>query len=132
MTKTQEDFFIKYLPLTLLQGFEKVVWGLTVRGSWRSNITAIFWPQTYSRHVVSFLFSWCSTRGLGAHSAGWSATSYQQLLRSPNSIGVPEGPLGFVWLSLPHLISNWPGTPLATLLRLKLNCLWLVELNWVI
>ena len=27
-----------YLPLTLLQGFEKVVQGLHVRGSWRSNI----------------------------------------------------------------------------------------------
>ena len=36
----------KYLPLTLLQGFKKVVWGFTVRGSWRSNITAIFWPLT--------------------------------------------------------------------------------------
>ena len=33
----QEDFFVKYLPLTLLQGFEKVVWGFTVRGSRRPN-----------------------------------------------------------------------------------------------
>ena len=32
--------------------------------------------------------------------------SYQQLLWSPNSIGVPEGSLGRVWLSLPHLIIN--------------------------
>ena len=32
----------KYLPLTLLQGFERVAQGLRVRGSWRSNITAIF------------------------------------------------------------------------------------------
>ena len=32
----------KYLPLTLLQGFEKFVWGFTVRGSWRPNITEIF------------------------------------------------------------------------------------------
>ena len=30
--------------------------------------------------------------------------SYQQLLWSPNSIGVPEGPLGRVWFSLPHLV----------------------------
>ena len=58
----------------------------------------------------------------GAHSVGRPATSYQQLLRSPNSIGVPEGPLGRVWLSLPHLVSNWPGTPTQLL----------VELNWVI
>ena len=55
MTKTQEDFFIKYLPLTLLQGFEKVVWGFTVRGSWRPNITEIFWPQSYGRQRCVFL-----------------------------------------------------------------------------
>ena len=55
--KTQEDLFNKILPLTLLQGFEKVVWGFTVRGSWRPNITEIFWPHCYDRHVVSFLFS---------------------------------------------------------------------------
>ncbi len=27
----------KYVPLTLLQGFEKVIQGLRVRGSWRPN-----------------------------------------------------------------------------------------------
>ena len=80
-------------------------------------------PHSYGRHVVSFLFSWCSTGGLGAHSAGWSATSYQQLLRSPNSIGVPEGPLSRMWLSLTHLVSNWPGTP-TRLAPLG------IELNW--
>ena len=32
--------------------------------------------------------------------------SYQQLLWSPNSIGDPEGPLGRLWLSLPHLVYN--------------------------
>ena len=32
--------------------------------------------------------------------------SYQQLLLSPNSIRVPEGPFGWVWLSLPHLVYN--------------------------
>ena len=55
MIKTQEDFFNKILPLPLLQGFEKIVCGFTVRGSWRPNI--IFWPHCYDRHVVSFLFS---------------------------------------------------------------------------
>ena len=29
--------------------------------------------------------------------------SSQHLLWTPNSIGVPEGPFGRVWLSLPHL-----------------------------
>ena len=48
-----------FLPLTLLQGFERVVQGLHVRGWWRPNINFIFWPHCYDRHIVSFLFSWC-------------------------------------------------------------------------
>ena len=31
-----------HLPLTLLQGFERVVQGLHVRGCWRPNINFIF------------------------------------------------------------------------------------------
>ena len=73
----------KYLPLTLLQGFEKVVWGFIVRGSWGSNITAIFWPQTYGRHVVSFRSSDAQPEPW-VHSAG-------------------------CWLSLLHLISIFSG-----------------------
>ena len=42
--KTQEDFFNNILHLTLLQGFERVVQGLHVRGCWRPNINFIFWP----------------------------------------------------------------------------------------
>ena len=41
-----------------------------VRGCWRPNVNFIFWPHCYDRHVVSLLFSWCSTRGLGVHSIG--------------------------------------------------------------
>ena len=43
-----------------------------------------FDPHSYGHHVVSFLFSWCSTGGPEAHSAGW-------------------------WLPLLHLISNFSG-----------------------
>ena len=49
--KTQEDFFTKiYTSLSLLQGFERVVQGLHVRGSWRPNIncnilTPLLWPS---------------------------------------------------------------------------------------
>ena len=32
----------KYVPHTLFVTFERVVWGSTVRGSWRPNRTAIF------------------------------------------------------------------------------------------
>ena len=40
--KTHEDFFNNILPLTLLQGFKRVVQGLHVRGCWRPNINFIF------------------------------------------------------------------------------------------
>ena len=36
--KMQEVSFTNILPLVLLQGFERVVQGLHVRGSWRPNI----------------------------------------------------------------------------------------------
>ena len=78
----------KYSPLSLLQGFERVVQFLHVRGCWRPNINFIFWPHCYDRHVVSFLFSWCG---------------------GPLHRGFSEGPLGRVWPSLPHLFSNSLG-----------------------
>ena len=78
----------------------------------------ILTPHSYGRHVVSFFFSWCSTGGLGAHSAGWSATSYQQLLRTPNSIGVPECGFPYHILS-PTGLELQLATPLAR--RTQLN-----------
>ena len=64
-------------------------------------------PTLMAVNVVSFSFSRCSTGGPAAQlSARWSATPYQQLLCTPNSVGVPEGPFGRAWLSLPHLIYN--------------------------
>ena len=87
--KTPEDFFNNILPLTLLQGFERVVQGLHVRGCWRPNINFICWPHCYDRHVVSFLFSCCSTGGLGLTLSG-----------------VSDSPLCRVWPSLPHLVSS--------------------------
>ena len=72
------------LPLTLLQGFERVVEGLHVKGCWRPNINFIFWPHCYDRHVMSFMF-WC-----------WG----------PLYRGFSECPLGRVWPSLPPLVST--------------------------
>ena len=83
--KRQEDFFNNILPLNLLQGFERVVQGLHVRGCWRPNINFIFWPHYYDRHVVSF---------------------FVLLMLGSTPSGFSEGPLGRVWLSLPHLVSR--------------------------
>ena len=112
MIKTQEGrrrktFLTKYLPLTLLQGFERVVQGLRVRGSWRSNITAIFWPQTYGRQRYVFLVLRCSTGGPEATLLGDGFLYGILSASSPdlNSSG-PKSPFGLMWLSLPHLVSN--------------------------
>ena len=55
--------------------------------------------------------------------------SYQQLLWSPNSIWVPEGPLSRVLLSLPHLDYNPAPTVTATVTETwtQLSCL----LSWL-
>ena len=88
--KTHAGRLYKYIPLPFLQGFERVVWGFTVRGSWRPNITEIFWPQSYGRQRCLSRSLGLLNRNPGVHSAG-------------------------CWLSLLYLISNFSGpqTPLG-------------------
>ena len=76
-----------YLSL-YCKGSKRVTRGLRVRGSWRPirNFN-ILTPTLMAVNVVSFSFSRCSTVAREAHSAGW-------------------------WLSLLHLISNFPGPQL--------------------
>ena len=61
-----------------------------------------FDPHCYDRQLCVFLVLLMLNRWVLA----FFTASYQQLLWSPNSIGGPEGPLGRVWLSLPHLVYN--------------------------
>ena len=64
--KTQEDFFIKYFTSHFICKVSKrVTQSLRVRGSWRPNITEIFWPQSYGRQRCVFLvLHGCSTGAL--------------------------------------------------------------------
>ena len=65
-----------------------------------------FDPHSYGRQRCFFLvLQGCLTGDPEAHSAGWSATSHQQLLCTPTQSGTPR-PFGLVWLSLPHLVYN--------------------------
>ena len=99
---------------------KRVTQGFTVRGSWRPNRTAIYWPPLLWPSVLCLS---CSpvllNRRPGGSAFCWvlvfSTTSYHQrvskttggpTLLTSNSIGGPEGPFGLVWLSLPHLVSN--------------------------
>ena len=91
------------------KGSKRVTQGLRVRGSQRPNRTEIFW------HPLLWPSTLCLSRSLDAQpealgstllGAGFPYCILLQLLWSQNSIGVPEGPLGRVWLSLPHLVYN--------------------------
>ena len=80
--------------------------------------TAVFWPPLLWPSTL------CLSRSPGPLNRrprgslcwvmAYFTASYQYLLWSPNSIGFPEGPFGWVWLSLPHLVY----------LRLQLYCNW--------
>ena len=95
-----------YLSL-YCKGSKRVTQGFIVRGSWRSNRTAIYWPPLLWPSALSFSFSRAAQQeAQGPTLLAFSTASYHQLVWSPNSIGVPEDPFSWVWLSLPHLIYN--------------------------
>ena len=109
----------KYIPLTLLQGFEKVVWGFTVRGSWRSNITAIFWPLTLM--AVTLCLS-CSLGLLNRRPRAHSVGCWLSLLHLISIFSGPQTPSGFlrapsVGCGFPYHISSptvWNSTGNST------------------
>ena len=81
-----------------------------MRGSWWPNRNCnILTHFSYSRQRCVFLVLLMSNRrpwGPLYWVLVFCTASYQQLLWSPNSIGIPEGPLGRVWLSLSQLVYN--------------------------
>ena len=79
-----------YLSL-YCKGSKRDTQGFTMRGSWRPNRTAIYWPSLLWPSAL------CRSRSPGLLNQGptllaFSTASYHQLVWSPNSIGVPEGP----------------------------------------
>ena len=68
----------------ICKGSKSVTQGLRVRGSWRPNITEIFWPQNLWPSMLCLSRSLMLNRRSRGHSAGW-------------------------WLSLRHLISIFSG-----------------------
>ena len=82
--------------------------GLRVRGSWRLNRTAIYWPHSYGhQHCVFLVLQGCSTGGPGAHSAGCglslphlvtngSVSKVTDFLSSPSYI-IVQSPTQYLW-----------------------------------
>ena len=68
---------------SLFVSFERVVQSLCVRGSWRPNITEIFWPRSYGRQRCVFLvLHGCST---GPWSKLFSVLAFPTTLHLPPS-----------------------------------------------
>ena len=118
--KTQEGrrkktSFQLYLPLSLLQGFERVVEGFACERMLEIEhklhiLTPLLWPSRCVFLVLLMLGSTPSGVFPRAPSVGcglpyhiWSLLS-GSLLATPS--GISEVPLGRVWPSLPHLVSN--------------------------
>ena len=95
-----------YIPLTLFVRVRKGWVGfycereLETEQNWN-----ILTPHSYGRQCCVFLvLQLLNRRPRDPLWMDFFTASYQQLLWSPNSIGVAEGPFGRVWLSLPHLV----------------------------
>ena len=99
----------KYLPLTLLQGFEKVIQGLCVRGSWRPNRNCnILTPHSYGRQCCVFLVLQMLNRrprGPLCWVMAFFTASYQHFLWTP----IQQGPKPFrPGVAFPITsVSNW-------------------------
>ena len=95
-----------YLSL-YCKGSKRVTQGFTVRGSWRLNRTAIYWPPLLWPSAL------CLSRSPGLLNRRPSSLlddGFLYCTLSPtglqNSIGGPEGPFGRVWLSSPLFVSD--------------------------
>ena len=131
MTKTQEDFFNKILCTShFIARVRKGCVGFYCERGLETEhncniLTPLLWPSRCVFLVLLMLNR--SPRG----SLCWVMTlfiaSYQHLLWSPNSIGVPSGPLGWVWLYLPHLVYLRPIS-----LELELQLARKTQLNYII
>ena len=95
---------------SLFVSFERVVQSLHVRGSWRPNITEIFWPRSYGRQRCVFLvLHGCSTEHWSRLGAGFpyyiasisSTPRLSPLTRWTQLAGTQLSSVQFVGLILP-------------------------------
>ena len=129
--KTQEDFFINigtsHFIARVRKGYSRFACERELETEQKLQY---FDPHSYGRQRCVFLVLLMLNRrpwGPLCWVLAFFTASYQQLLWSPNSIGVPESPLSRVWLSLPHLVYNSSPTLLQLEPGLSDFCL-----DWVI
>ena len=116
MTKTQEDFLEKYLPLTLLQMFEKSYSRFACERKLRPNITEIFWPRSYGRqHCVFLVLHGCSTGALESTLLGAGFPYYISSHSHSNSTRLDS----FCLIRQPYITFKLPPGDMDTPPRLR-------------
>ena len=106
--KDERRLLYKYIPLTLFvrvrKGYSRFACERDLETEQKLQYSD---PHSHGRQRCVFLVLLMLNRrpwGPLCLVLAFFTASYQQLLWSPNSIGILEGPLGRVWLSLPHLV----------------------------
>ena len=77
-----------------------------MRGSWRPNRTAIFWPHSYGHQRCVFLILLMLNRRPRDSLCWLSLLHLISNFSGPQLIRGSKGPFGLVWPSLPHLVYN--------------------------
>ena len=121
--QTQEDFFNKIFTSHFISRVRKGLLKFCVwKGAGDRTELQYFDPHSYGHQRCVFLVLLMLNRrpwGSLCWVLAFFTASYQHLLWTPNSIGVPEGPLGRAWLSLPHLVYNSVNNSTATRTQLS-------------
>ena len=114
--KMQEDFFNKIFTSHFIarvrKGYSRFAYERELETEQNWNILT---PTLMAVNVVSFSFSWCSTRGPGVHSAG----CWLSLLHLISNFSGPQTPSGFprapsAGCGFPYHISSITPTPTVT------------------
>ena len=94
------------------------MWGFTVRGSWRPNITEIFWPQSYGRQRCVFLvLQGCSTGALESTLLGAGFPYYISSISVSNSTRL----CSFRSIRRPYITFKLPRSDMDTPPRLPIS-----------
>ena len=85
--------------------------GLCVRGSWRPNRTATYWPHSYGHQRFFPVLQGFSTGSPGAQLTTGCWLSLPHLVSKLSDLqtrwpGVPRAPSAGCWFSLPYLVSK--------------------------
>ena len=115
--KDAGNLLYKNIYLSLYcKGSKRFTQGLRVRGSWRPNITEIFWPRSYGRQRCVFLvLHGCSTGAMESTLLGAGFPYYSSSFSYSNSTQLSS----FCSIRRPYITFKLPRSDIDTPPRLR-------------